>query len=65
MKKVDRVKACKKKKIGVVMGEFKRGVLKARGGKPVSNRRQAIAIALSVATRMCEKPKKKKLKGKK
>ena len=37
----------KQKKIARVMGEFKDGKLKDRGGKTVTNRKQAIAIALS------------------
>lgn len=46
-------KDCKRKKISRTMGEFKRKSLKLRNGKPVTNRRQAIAIALSQADRYC------------
>lgn len=39
-----------KGKIPVVMGEFKRGTLRSGGsGKKVTNRKQAIAIAMSEA----------------
>lgn len=37
------------KKVAEVMGEFKRGKLKMKGGKTVRNRKQAIAIGLSEA----------------
>ena len=41
-----------KKKIKKVMGEFKRGILKkGKSKKKVTNRKQAIAIALSEARR--------------
>ena len=36
-------------KVKKVMGEFKRGTLKSSSGKKVTNRKQAIAIALSEA----------------
>lgn len=40
----------KKEKVGVVMSEFKRGTLRSGGsGKKVTNRKQAMAIALSEA----------------
>ena len=42
----------RKKKIKKVMGEFKRGTLKkGKSKKKVTNRKQAIAIALSEARR--------------
>lgn len=50
---------CRSNKVENVMGEFKEGKLKNRGGKKISNRKQAVAIALSEADRTC------KLKGKK
>ena len=34
-------------KVSKVMGEFKRGTLKSSSGKKVTNRKQAIAIALN------------------
>ena len=37
----------KKKKIKKVMGEFKKKKLKSSSGKRVTNRKQAIAIALN------------------
>ena len=38
-----------KKKVGKVMDEFKHGSLKSSSGQKVTNRRQAVAIALSEA----------------
>ena len=47
------------KKVGKVMGEFKEGTLHSgKGGKVVTNPKQAIAIALSEA-KMAKKGKKK------
>ena len=46
-------KLCKRKKISIVMGEFKRGNLKMRNKQVVTNPKQAIAIALSEANRYC------------
>jgi hypothetical protein len=46
------------KKVGKVMGEFKEGTLHSgKGGKVVTNPKQAIAIALSEA-KMAKKGKK-------
>jgi len=41
------MKPGKKKKVKKVMGEFKRNKLKSSSGKKVTNRKQAIAIALN------------------
>ena len=41
----------KKRKVKKVLGEFKRNKLKSSSGKKVTNRKQAIAIALSEARR--------------
>jgi hypothetical protein len=38
-------------KVKKVMGEFKLGTLKSSSGKPVTRKKQAIAIALSEARR--------------
>ncbi len=38
-----------KKKVGVVLREFKKGKLRSGSGKKVTSRKQAIAIALSEA----------------
>ena len=46
-------KDCRKEKISVTMGEFKRQQLKMKNGKEVTNPKQAIAIALSQADRDC------------
>ena len=46
----------KQKKIKSVMGEFGKGSLHSgKGGPVVSNRKQAIAIAISSATRLKKK----------
>tara|TARA_R100001369_G_scaffold24452_1_gene44906 strand:- start:952 stop:1158 length:207 start_codon:yes stop_codon:yes gene_type:complete len=38
-----------KEKVGYVMGEFKNGTLKSSSGKKVTDRNQAMAIAMSEA----------------
>lgn len=43
--------ARKKRKVGKVLGEFKRGKLRSSSGGKVTSRKQAIAIALSEARR--------------
>lgn len=48
------IEDCKKNKINVVMKEFKSKQLKTSYGKQVTNPKQAIAIALSMAKRYCE-----------
>ena len=42
-----KTKAGKQRKVKKVLGEFKRGKLKGAGGKKVTKRKQAVAIALS------------------
>ena len=44
----------KQEKIRRVMGEFKEGSLKSSSGQKVKNPKQAVAIALSEASRMSE-----------
>jgi hypothetical protein len=44
----------KQEKIRKVMGEFKVGSLKSSNGQKVKNPKQAVAIALSEASRMAE-----------
>jgi hypothetical protein len=41
----------KQAKVGKVMGEYKEGSLKSSSGKKVSNPRQALAIAISEASK--------------
>jgi hypothetical protein len=55
--KLDKIKNCKQRKISQVMGEFKTKSLKLRNKKVVTNPKQAIAIALSIASKKCEKKK--------
>jgi hypothetical protein len=38
-------------KVKKVMGEYKRGTLKSSSGKKVKSRKQAVAIAMSEASR--------------
>lgn len=46
------------KKIGTVMGEFKRGTLHSgKGGPVVKNRKQAVAIAMSEGRKASRKRK--------
>lgn len=49
-----------KSKIHTVMGEHKRGTLKSSSGEKVTNRKQAIAIALAEARRVEGKKRKSK-----
>lgn len=46
---------CMQKKMGVVMGEFKRGKLKSSSGAKVKKRSQAVAIGMSEARRKCDR----------
>lgn len=48
---VPKTKAGKEAKVARVMGEFKKGDLSSSSGAPVSNPKQAIAIALNQAGR--------------
>ena len=48
---------CKKNIIGQDMRLFKQGKLKQRNKQPVKNRKQAIAIALSMAEHKCKNKK--------
>ena len=49
------------KKVGKVMGEFKRGTLHSgKGGPVVKSKKQAVAIAMSQAGMAKKKAKKKK-----
>jgi hypothetical protein len=41
----------KQAKVGKVMGEYKEGSLKSSSGKKVSNPKQAMAIAMSEASK--------------
>jgi Family of unknown function (DUF6496) len=42
-----RTKSGRRRKVGRVMGEYKRGALKSSSGRRVKSRRQAVAIAMS------------------
>ena len=51
-----KVSEAMQKKVGKVMGEYKRGDLHSgKGGKIVKNPKQAIAIAMSEATKVMRK----------
>lgn len=47
-------KECKRKKIGATMHEFKAGRLKSGTGAIIKNRRQAMAIAIPNAEKLCK-----------
>lgn len=49
----DKQKKCRGQKIGITMYEFKKHMLRSRDNKVVRNPKQAIAIALSQANRLC------------
>ena len=53
VKRKSKKSTCKKKKIKTVMHEFKYKKLRSSSGKKVINRKQAIAIALSMANKYC------------
>jgi hypothetical protein len=55
--KSDKIKNCKQRKISQVIREFKSKSLKLRNKKVVTNPKQAIAIALSIASKKCENKK--------
>lgn len=57
---VESTKECQKRKVGIVMSEFKKKTLHSSSGKTVRNPKQAIAIALSVSQRYCPERKKKR-----
>lgn len=50
----------KRNKVRTVMREFKQGKLRSSSGKKVVDRKQALAIALSEASRLLKGVKKKK-----
>ena len=47
-------KTCMKNKVGLVMKEFKEKTLRSSAGQLVTNPKQGIAIALSVARKTCK-----------
>lgn len=53
-RKVVEVVDCRRKKIKFVMHEFKNGKLKSSSGKKVKLIKQALAIALSSARKLCK-----------
>ena len=46
--------SCKSEKVSKTMGEFKEGMLADRSGEKITNKKQAIAIALSQAQTACK-----------
>jgi len=44
---------CTQQKVEKVMHEFKHGTLKSRGGRTITSRDQAVAIAMSEARKKC------------
>lgn len=62
--KAPKATPCVRRKVGMVMHEFKTGGLKiSTSDMPVRNRRQALAIAYSEARRTCSKSKSKSKSG--
>lgn len=55
-----KTKAGKKRKMGKVMGEFKRGTLRSSSGKKVTSSKQAKAIGLSASGQSKSKRRKKR-----
>lgn len=58
-RKTTKYEECKKNIIGQDLRLFKQGNLKLRNKQPVTNRKQAIAIALSMAEKKCKDKKTK------
>jgi hypothetical protein len=56
-----KVEKCKRKKVELVMREYKEGSLKRRNGLKVKNPKEAIAIALNVSRKKCSRKSSKKL----
>lgn len=59
-KRKPKTKAGKRRKMGKVMGEYKRGTLRSSSGQKVTSRKQAIAIGLSESGQSRRRPKKRK-----
>ena len=55
-----KIEKCQRKKIGLVMKEYKEGSLKRRNNLKVKNSKEAIAIALNVARKKCSKKSSRK-----
>lgn len=58
-----KTKAGKKRKMGKVMGEYKRRTLRSSSGRKVTKRSQAVAIGLSESGQSRKKPKKRRKKS--
>lgn len=54
-----KTKSGRKRKVGKVMGEYKRGKLKSGSGRRVKSRRQAVAIAMSESGQSRRRKRKK------
>ena len=60
MARSTRKKSSRKRKVRKVMGEYKRGKLKSRGGRRVKSRKQAVAIAMSESGQSRRRKKRRK-----
>lgn len=59
-KRKPKTKAGKRRKMGKVMGEYKRRTLRSSSGHKVTKRSQAVAIGLSESGQSRKKPRKRK-----
>lgn len=57
---ISKTNTCLKRKMSIVMHEWKTGKLFLKNGNKVTNQKQAVAIGLSVARKTCLKKSRKR-----